>query len=117
MPDHFTFKSPWSGSNLVKELWACRSSLSMALHPHQPNASTTQWTTHTFEVVHSDLTSPMQTWSIQGSVYTATYIDNHSKLAVVYFLKSKDQSVKVLEQYLAWGETQMSSKLCALHSD
>ena len=81
------------------------------------SASTTQWTTRHFEVMHSDLASPMQTKSIQGSAYTATFIDNHSKLAVVYFLKSKDQFVTVLKQYLAWGETQTSSKLCALHSD
>ena len=54
------------------------------------SASSTQRTTHHFEVVHSDLAGPMQTKSIQGSAYTTTFIDNHSKLAVVYFLKSKD---------------------------
>src|SRR6202158_6036634 len=81
------------------------------------SASTTQRTSRIFEVVHSDLAGPMQTKSIQGSAYTATFIDNHSKLAVVYFLKSKDQFVKALQTYLAWGETQMSSKLRALHSD
>ena len=80
-------------------------------------ASSTQRTTRHFKVVHSDLAGPMQTKSIQGSVYTATFIDNHSKLAVVYFLKSKDQFFKALEQYLAWGETQTSSKLRALHPD
>jgi len=81
------------------------------------SASTTQRTSRVFEVVHSDLAGPMQTKSIQGSAYTATFIDNHSKLAVVYFLKSKDQFVKALQTYLAWGETQTSSKLRALHSD
>ena len=59
----------------------------------------------------------MQTKSIQGPAYTTTFIDNHSKLAVVYFLKLKDQFVTVPKQYLAWGETQMLSKMHTLHSD
>ena len=85
---------------------------------HQPfSVSTTQWTTCHFKVVHSDLASPMQTKSIQGPAYTTTFINNHSKLAVVYFLKLKDQFVTVLKQYLAWGETQMLSKMHTLHSD
>jgi transposase InsO family protein len=45
------------------------------------------------------------------------FIDNHSKHAVVYFLKSKDQFVHALRKFLTWGETQTGSKLRALHSD
>jgi transposase InsO family protein len=58
----------------------------------------------------------MQTKSLQGSYYTATFIDDHSKLAVVYFIASKDKFAKVFNMYLLWVETPMTLKLKALHS-
>jgi hypothetical protein len=81
------------------------------------SASSTKRTSAILEVVHSDLAGPMQTKSLQGSYYTATFIDDHSKLAVVYFIVSKDQFAKVFNMYLSWAETQTTLKLKALHSD
>ena len=83
----------------------------------KPFSGSGKKTSRIFEVVHSDLAFPKQTKSIQGSAYFATFIDDHSRQAVVYFLRSKDQFVSALEKYLAWGETQTSQKLKALHSD
>jgi hypothetical protein len=65
------------------------------------SVSSTKRTTAILEVVHSDLAGPMQTKSLQGSYYTATFIDDHSKLAVVYFIASKDQFAKVFNMYLS----------------
>src|SRR6266702_6848172 len=59
----------------------------------------------------------MQTTSIQGSSYIATFIDDHLRYAVIYFLKSKDQFVQALKKFLVWGETQTSLKLRMLHLD
>ena len=59
----------------------------------------------------------MQTKSMQGSTYFATFIDDHSRHAMVYYLKSKDQFVIALRNFLAWAETQTSTKMRALHSD
>ena len=81
------------------------------------SASATKRTTQILKVVHSDLAGPMQTKSIQGSFYTATFIDDHSKHAVVYFIHTKDQFIKVFKQFLMWAETQTSLKMRALHSD
>jgi hypothetical protein len=81
------------------------------------SVSSTKRTSAILEVVHSDLTGPTQTKSLQGSYYTATFIDDHSKLAVVYFITSKDQFAKVFNMYLLWAETQTTLKLKALHSD
>jgi hypothetical protein len=81
------------------------------------SASSTKRTSAILEVVHSDLAGPMQTKSLQGSYYTATFIDDHSKLAVVYFIALKDQFAKVFKMYLSWAETQTTLKLKALHSD
>ena len=85
---------------------------------HKPfSMSSTKRTTQILEVVHSDLAGPMQTKSIQGSFYTATFINDHSKYAVVYIIHIKDQFVKVFKQFLMWAETQTSLKMCALHSN
>ena len=59
----------------------------------------------------------MQTQSLQRHWYIATFIDDYSSHAVVYYLKTKDGFSKALTEYLAWGETQTSSKLKVLHSD
>ena len=60
------------------------------------------------EIVHSDLAGSMQTKSMQGSLYIATFIDNHSHHAVVYYLRSKDQFAAALCNFLSWAETQTS---------
>ena len=69
------------------------------------------------EIVHSDLAGPIRDRSIQGSYYIATFIDDHSRHAVVYCLKSKDQFVDALRKFIAWTNTQTSKKLRVLHSD
>src|SRR5712672_2871779 len=69
------------------------------------------------EIVHSDLASPMQTNSIQGSSYIATFVNDHSHHTVVYFLKTKSQFAAALQKFLSWAETQTSEKLRVLHSD
>src|SRR6266481_4817216 len=74
-------------------------------------------TTRTFEIVHSDLCGPMQSNSIQGSSYYASFIDDFSNHSLVYFLKQKSQFVQAFKLFLAWGETQSGYKLKALHSD
>jgi len=74
-------------------------------------------TSRILEVVHSDLAGPMQVKSIQGSLYTATFVDDYSRHAVVYCLWSKDQFVVALQKFLSWAETQTSEKLHTLHSD
>jgi hypothetical protein len=81
------------------------------------SASPSKRTTAILEIVHSDLAGPMQTKSIQGSFCTATFIDNHSKHAVVYFIQSKDQFTVALSTFLSWAETQTALKMKALPSD
>src|ERR1700730_13611987 len=68
-------------------------------------------------MVHSDLAGLMQTKSIQGSLYIATFIDDYSWHAAVYYLKSKDQFMITLRNFLSWTENQMSKRVCVLHSD
>ena len=57
---------------------------------HKPFPGSAKNTSRILEVVHSDLAGPMQVKSIQGSLYTATFVDDYSHHAVVYCLRSKD---------------------------
>ncbi len=83
----------------------------------KPFPGSAKTTRRILEVVHSDLAGPMQVKSLQGSLYTATFIDDYSRHAVVYCLRSKDQFVVALQKFLSWAETQTSDKLRTLHSD
>ena len=83
----------------------------------KPFSGSSRKTARILEIVHSDLAGPMQTRSIQGSSYIATFLDDYSRHAVVHFLRTKDQFVDALKQFLAWSETQTDEKLRALHSD
>ena len=83
----------------------------------KPFPGSAKTTSRILEIVHSDLAGPMQTKSIQGSSYIATFVDDHSRHTVVYFLKSKNQFAAALQKFLSWAETQTSDKLRALHSD
>jgi hypothetical protein len=69
------------------------------------------------DMVHLDLAGPMQTKSLQGSLYIATFVDDYSRHAAVYYLKTKDQFTITLSNFLNWTENQMSKRLRILHSD
>jgi hypothetical protein len=72
---------------------------------------------HPLEIVHSDLVGPFQTNSIQGNKYFATFIDDCSKIAVITYMKSKDQFKQAFINYKAWAENQLSHTIKCLHSD
>ena len=61
-----------------------------------------------FELVHSDVCGPMSTPSISQRRYYIIYIDDFSRFAKVYFLKSKstDAVLPVFQEYKAWIESQ-----------
>jgi hypothetical protein len=83
----------------------------------KPFPSSSKKATQILSVIHSDLAGPMQTKSLQGSFYTATFIDNYSSLTVVYFLKTKDQFLDTLKKYINWATTQTPNKIHVLWSD
>jgi len=53
------------------------------------------------ELVHTDLAGPMSTTSIEGHRYAQTFTDDHSGTMLVYFLKSKSDTVQATEKFLA----------------
>ena len=83
---------------------------------HKPFPSSSKKATQILELVHLDLAGPMQTKS-QGSYYTATFIDDYSGHAVIYFLKTKDQFLDTFKKYINWATTQSPYKFHILQSD
>jgi len=66
-----------SGSSIINTPSIChRCKLGKSTHKPFPGSAKT--TSRTLEIVHSDLAGPMQTKSIQGSSYIATFINDHS---------------------------------------
>ena len=89
----------------------------MGKSTRKPFPKSIKSTDQILQIVHSDLAGPMKDRSIQGSLYFATFIDDHSHHAVVYCIRSKDQFVVALRKFIAWAENQTSKKLRVLHSD
>ena len=83
----------------------------------KPFSGSARTTSRILEVIHSDLAGPMQVKSIQGSLYTATFVNSYSCHVVVYCIRSKDQFVAALQKFISWAETQTSEKLHTLHSN
>ena len=63
---------------------------------HKPFPDSAKITSRILEVVHSDLAGPMQVKSIQGHLYTTTFVDDYSCHAIVYCLRLKDQFIVAL---------------------
>lgn len=53
------------------------------------------------ELVHTDLTGPMPTPSMEGHKYAQSFTDDYSGTIFVYFLKSKSDTVAATERFLA----------------
>ena len=57
--------------------------------------------THRLELVHCDLSGPIDPVAKGGFRYTICFVDDYSGLFVVYFLKQKSDSVAATEKFLA----------------
>ena len=53
------------------------------------------------ELIHTDLSGPVNPASIQGSKYTIVFVDDYSGLTWVYFLKFKSDATQATAKFLA----------------
>lgn len=68
-------------------------------------------------LIHSDVADRHSKVSLGGSKYFVTFIDDFSKYAYVYLLKSKDEVLSKFLIYKAVVENQLNRKIKVLHSD
>jgi hypothetical protein len=61
-----------------------------------------------FELIHSDLCSPMKRPSLGGAIYYIIYVDDYTKHTELYFLvgKSADEITSKFDHYHAWVRAQ-----------
>lgn len=69
------------------------------------------------EIIDTDVCGPMHVPSIGGLRYYATFIDDHSRLTTIYFLKSKGQVFEKFKEFAAAAENQTVNKIMVLKSD
>ncbi|KMQ86904.1 retrovirus-related pol polyprotein from transposon tnt 1-94 [Lasius niger] len=69
------------------------------------------------ELIHSDLCGPMSVKSIGGSRYIMTLIDDYSRKTMVYFLKSKDEAVHNIKNFISKVERDKGLKIKRFRSD
>ena len=56
------------------------------------------------DILHSDICGPMQTTSLSGYSYYASFIDDYSRKTWIYFLKKKDEVFERFKEFKSLGE-------------
>ncbi|XP_073264238.1 uncharacterized protein [Populus alba] len=69
------------------------------------------------ELIHIGMCGPMQNESIGGNKYFITFIDDFSRMCLVYFLKNKSDTLNVFKKFKALVELQNGYKLKKIRSD
>ncbi|XP_071573295.1 uncharacterized protein [Temnothorax nylanderi] len=89
----------------------------MAKLPFKENRNRAQ---RPLQVIHTDIMGPIKPTSYPGQKrFIITFIDDYSRLAKAYSLKTKDESGKALEKYLISARNLLGKeeKLCYVKSD
>ena len=73
--------------------------------------------TSCFDMIHSDVWGITPVISHANYKYFVTFIDDYSKYTWIYFLRSKSEVCSVFKKFVAYIETQFSSKIKVLRSD
>lgn len=82
-----------------------------------PFPQSTSRSQEVLELVHTDLCGPMENLSLGKARYYLLFVDDFSRMCVVYFLKSKNETFKYFKQYKEFAENQQSKKIKTLRSD
>ncbi|CAG9134816.1 unnamed protein product [Plutella xylostella] len=69
------------------------------------------------DVVHADVCGPMEHRSIGGMKYFLLFVDDYSRMAFVYFLKTKDEVFSYFKSFKQLVENQTGRKLKVLRTD
>ncbi|KAI5320266.1 hypothetical protein L3X38_039974 [Prunus dulcis] len=69
------------------------------------------------ELVHTDICGPMQTASMSENRYFLLFIDDHTRMAWVYFLINKSNAFECFKKFKAMTELQSGHKVKSLRSD
>ena len=63
------------------------------------------------DVIHSNIGGPMQTTSLSGYVYYASFIDEYSRKTWIHFLKKKEEVFERFKEFKALIENLYERKI------
>uniref|UniRef100_A0ABD2WR87 Retrovirus-related Pol polyprotein from transposon TNT 1-94 n=1 Tax=Trichogramma kaykai TaxID=54128 RepID=A0ABD2WR87_9HYME len=69
------------------------------------------------EIVHTDVCGPFKTLGFRGEKYFVSFIDDYSKLARVYCIKTKDEVLECLIEYVNTCENAIEKKVKVIRCD
>nr|GEZ14713.1 retrovirus-related Pol polyprotein from transposon TNT 1-94 [Tanacetum cinerariifolium] len=69
------------------------------------------------QLLHMDLCGPMRVASINGKRYVLVIVDDYSRYTWTYFLRSKDETPKVLINFLRLGQRGLQAQVRIVRTD
>ena len=85
--------------------------------PTKKTCSSVTRETKLLELIHSDLGDLKQTMTRGGKKFYVTFIDDYSRFARIYLLRSKDEAFDMFLRYKAEVENQLDRKIKRIRSD
>ncbi|CAL5368182.1 unnamed protein product [Camellia sinensis] len=73
--------------------------------------------TQRLQLIHTDVGGPKKTPSLNGSKYYIAFIDDHSRMCWIYFMKLKSEVADIFWKFKAWVETQSGCKMQVIRSN
>nr|GFA09631.1 retrovirus-related Pol polyprotein from transposon TNT 1-94 [Tanacetum cinerariifolium] len=68
-------------------------------------------------LLHIDLCGPMRVASINGKKYILVIVDDYSRYTWTLFLRSKDETLKVLKEFLTMIQRNLQALVITIHTD
>lgn len=69
------------------------------------------------QLVHSDISGPMEKNSIGGARYFLLFIDDFSRMTFIYFLKTKGEALSYFKEFKSAVENTQNRKIKILRTD
>ncbi|GKA61071.1 retrovirus-related pol polyprotein from transposon TNT 1-94, partial [Tanacetum coccineum] len=69
------------------------------------------------ELLHINLCGPMRVASINGKQYILVIVDDYSRFAWVYFLRTKDETPEIIKNFIAQVQLNYNAKVCKIRTD
>lgn len=69
------------------------------------------------QIIHSDVVGPFRTQAANGAKYFVTFVDDHTRMCEVFFLKQKSGVLEAFQLYQVHVERQTGKKIKFIQSD
>lgn len=103
-------------NELEKEFMKCKTCIESKMH-NIPFENNRRRAKNLLEIVHTDVCGPFNTTGLNGEKYIVSFIDDYSKIAKVYVMKSKTEVFDCLVEYINECENLTNKRVKFLRCD